>query len=523
MSIAYIRVQTNEGWLELKEERTSCWILQDIQVVLKGQSDELEVEVSAQTTAVNRLQIGWANCLPNQANLMGDAFERAYGDLAFAKLDSEKIFHWYFCASTAEASHCYGVKTRPNALCAWTVCAESIDLWLDIRNGSEPLVLAGRTLEACTIVISDDQKASYEAVSDFCQKMIHQNVSYNETIIGYNDWYQAYGNNSEQLILESTDFIQSIWPATEKVKPWVVVDDGWQAAHSSQYNGGPWSDSNDKFTNMAALAEKIHARGARTGIWFRPLLTKEAMPEAQILHHQANQEVILDISHPAVLEKVAKDVKRISEWGYELIKHDFTTYDIFGCWGREMDLNYQQQAIHFYDKTKTTAEIINHFYDVIKAAAGSTLIMGCNTISHLSAGIFEIMRTGDDTSGKDFNRTRKMGVNTLAFRMPQHQIFYLCDADCIGITEEISWRDNKKWLDCLSTSGTPLFISCDPSKLDTQQINDLKLAIENALKIGQSAIPLNWEADRLPQIWSTDLGNQKFEWFELPRAFFNYI
>ena len=65
---------------------------------------------------------------------------------------------------------------------------------------------------------------------------------------------------------------------------------------------------------------------------------------------------------------------------------------------------------------RTTAEVIGSLYDVIRGAAGDAAIIGCNTVSHLSAGLFEICRIGDDTSGTDWSRTRKMGVNTLAFR-----------------------------------------------------------------------------------------------------------
>ena len=49
-------------------------------------------------------------------------------------------------------------------------------------------------------------------------------------------------------------------------------------------------------------------------------------------------------------------------------------------------------------------------------------------------------RTGDDTSGRIWERTRRMGVNTLAFRLPQHNTFYHIDADCVGIFGMIHGR-----------------------------------------------------------------------------------
>ena len=33
-----------------------------------------------------------------------------------------------------------------------------------------------------------------------------------------------------------------------------------------------------------------------------------------------------------------------------------------------------------------------------------------------------------------------MGVNTLAFRLPQHNTFYHIDADCVGIFGMIPWE-----------------------------------------------------------------------------------
>ncbi len=81
---------------------------------------------------------------------------------------------------------------------------------------------------------------------------------------------------------------------------------------------------------------------------------------------------------------------------------------------------------NFNDRTKTTAEIALDLYRAIRQAAGDGIyVIGCNTLSHLSAGIFELCRIGDDTSGREWDRTRKMGVNTLAFRLPQHNKFML--------------------------------------------------------------------------------------------------
>ena len=146
-----------------------------------------------------------------------------------------------------------------------------------------------------------------------------------------------------------------------------------------------------------------------------------------------------------------------------LIKHDYTTYDLFGRWGNQMGSTLTRDGWTFAEgPVRTTAEVINELYRTIRDAATSALIIGCNTVSHLSAGPFEICRIGDDTSGREWARTRKMGVNSLAFRGAQHDAFYTADADCVGVTNAVPWELNRQWLDLLARSGTMLFVSLAP-------------------------------------------------------------
>jgi len=93
------------------------------------------------------------------------------------------------------------------------------------------------------------------------------------------------------------------------------------------------------------------------------------------------------------------------------------------------------------------------------------------TPSATSAGLFELQRIGDDTSGRDWNRVRNRGVNTLGFRAPQHGAFFAVDADCVALTEAeaIPWVHNGQWLDLLARSGTPLFISFKRGALTAEQ------------------------------------------------------
>ena len=110
-------------------------------------------------------------------------------------------------------------------------------------------------------------------------------------------------------------------------------------------------------------------------------------------------EEFLDPSHPEVLRYVADTTKRlVQEWRYEMIKHDYSTYDIFGKWGYQIREQITPDGWHFFDRTKTSAEIVLGFYRTILGSAGNALILGCNCISHLCAGLVHLNRVGDDLS-----------------------------------------------------------------------------------------------------------------------------
>lgn len=446
--------------------------------------------------------------------VLGDAWERAYGELCWEKTHSNKIMPWYFVAYDYEKVYGFGVKTQPNALCSWKCVDNEIMLIMDLRNGSSPISLQEDYFEVCSIVTGEYYGDIYDAIRAFCSKMCENPISPERPVFGGNDWYCCYGDNSFSKVVEHTKKIVECSQGLE-YKPYMVIDDGWEICHHQSekdyeyYNGGPWKYCNMNFNDMKYMAETIKNMGAIPGIWFRPLWTVEKFPEEYYLKHDG-VKYTLDPSVPEVLEQIKSDIVCLKNWGYRLIKHDFTTFDIFGKWGFELE---QAEKINFHDKTKTTAQIIKNFYNVIREAAGDeVVVMGCNTLSHLSAGIFDIQRTGDDTSGIDWERTKKYGINTLAFRMPQHKTFYCVDADCVGITPSISWDKNKMWLDVLAKSGTPLFVSIAEDMPWADIKNDIANAFKMTCENEQTSKPLDWFESKIPQKWESVYGIDKYVW-----------
>lgn len=508
-----IRLQIDRECVPLEEKDGLCRY-RDVEIRLERSGSEMSVYLTADKTPVSRLYLSWRWDAPEGVRVCGDAWERGYGDLEWRGIAPDRVMPWYVLISDREGTNAYGVRTGPAAMCSWRLDRHTIQLCLDVRCGTEPVLLAGRRVPVAVVVSREGRRdeSAFAAACAFCRCMCRRPMLPRGPVYGGNNWYYAYGNSSQRQIMKDAVLLAELSEGNA-VRPYLVVDDGWQQGKAGAYNGGPWHRGNEKFPDMARLARDIKALGLRPGIWFRPLVTAGRFPdECRLTRSDRPEACVLDPSHPLVLEEVENTVRSLRDWGYELIKHDFTSYDVFGRWGFEMGEELSAGGRRFYDRGRTTAEIIVGLYRAIRRGAGEdTVIIGCNTVSHLAAGIFEIQRTGDDTSGVDWERTRKMGVNTLAFRMPQDQAFYACDADCVGITDEIDWKLNREWLRMLAVSGTPLFVSVDPDTVTEEQKRYIRRAFKTAIVTDRQAEPLNWMQTTCPDVWRTQYGDMRFD------------
>jgi alpha-galactosidase len=170
--------------------------------------------------------------------------------------------------------------------------------------------------------------------------------------------------------------------------------------------------------------------------------------------------------------------------------------------------------IHVSDPTRTTAEVLVDLYRAIHEVAGDCVVLGCNVVGHLAAGLVQAQRTGDDTSGRVWERTRRMGVNTLAFRLAQHGRFFALDADCVASTPQTDWALNRQFLDLVARSGTALFVSVDPTTRTDAVDADLAAALQIALDGGEpgGVEPLDWFSSPTPSTWRCGDTVRTYDW-----------
>ena len=469
------------------------------ETVINGNS--LELYMTATHEKVKFIELEWNFKSDEDTYVLGDAWERSYGELEFRKLkDNERLLPWYFIATDKKSCFCFGVKTQPNAFISFTYNADGIRALVDCRNGGCGVHLNGRKIHLATFVFKEYETDDvFASLCDYCHTLCDNPILPKERIYGGNNWYYAYGESSYEEIMEDARLISEI--------PFEVIDDCWQINSCE----GPWLP-NEKFGDMKKLADEIKEIGARPGIWVRLLHNRDSSITEEMRILRKGKRKYLDPTHPDVKNFIKADIERIKSWGYELIKHDFTTFDLFGGWGRELNPSVtDNEEWGFYDKSKTNAEIVLDLYRLIKETAGDIYIIGCNTVSHLCAGLVEINRTGNDTSGREWEATKKNGVNTLAFRLAQNEAFYMIDADCVGILDDnIPWEKNRQWLHVLSVSNSPLFVSCT-DKLNAEQKNDL-IAAYNTYQKKHTVRPVDIYENKTPSLWLIDGKTAEYEW-----------
>ena len=479
------------------ERRGDTWVSTQAQVECSLQNDALTVSLAAPGTEVAVVHLRWQVRVAPTLLVLGDAWERSYGELGWRNLVPERVLPWYFATSDGSECHGYGVRTDARALCFWQVDAQGVSLWLNVCNGGNGVVLGQRRLVMASIVARQGRapEESMDAVTELCRKMCARTSRPLQPIYGANDWNYSYGSSTAESILRDTDFIVKLSPVGG-VRPFSVIDGGWENGTTA------WPD-------MGMLASGIRNRSARPGIWIRPLeAPRSALPALLIPDLRFGQkkeratELAYDPTVPEAQAKILEKVRQAAGWGYEMVKHDFSTYDLLGQWGFEMGPQPTIPGWSLHDRSRTNAEVIAALYALIRETAGDRIVIdGCNTVGHPGQGIFDMQRTGDDTSGRNWERTRRMGVNTAAFRLPQHGTFFCLDADLVGITDAIPWELNRQWLAMLARSGTSTIVAPGPPAHGQEQQAAIREAFQIAAAGGLGARPVDWMETSAPMHW----------------------
>ena len=245
---------------------------------------------------------------------------------------------WYFATYDGRVTHAYGVRTGAKALCFWQVDPQGISA-VGGRAQRRRRCRARRRGRSTSATIVCRQGRAGESAFAAAPRVLQADVREAAAADASRSTAATTGTGPTARTAprpcSPTRSTSSSSRPTGANRPFAVIDDGWQPerGQAEVRRRARGIAATRSFRTCRAWRRRSASAGARPGIWIRPLLAPADAPDAGDCRAIAT---ILDPTVPEVRQKVADDIARLRGWGYELIKHDYSTFDIFGRWGSTM-------------------------------------------------------------------------------------------------------------------------------------------------------------------------------------------
>ena len=220
-----------------------------------------------------------------------------------------------------------------------------------------------------------------------------------EKLSGYTSWYNRYEDISEQSILKDLEGAAGLLEKGDLFQ----IDDGWEPAV------GDWLEADpEKFPcGMKALADAIHEKGFKAGLWLAPFVackgSKLYQEHPKWFYFHERQPwycgsnwggfYALDLDYPEVREYLKETFHRVlDEWGYDLVKLDFL-----------------YAAAPFGDEKESRAGRMIRAMEFLRELCGDKLILGCGVPLMPAFGLVDYCRISCDV-GLDWNDSPWMRI-----------------------------------------------------------------------------------------------------------------
>ncbi len=295
---------------------------------------------------------------------------------------------------------------------------------------------------------------------------------------GWTSWYYHYTHISEKIILHNLDS----FAAQNIPLDYFQIDDGYQHAV------GDWLTVNKKFPKgMGYLAEQIHSKGYKAGLWLAPFAVEQQSylfkehkdwllrsPDGKYLRMGFNPLwsgwfYALDFYKPQVRHYL-KEVfgKILDTWGYDMVKLDF----LYGV------AQYPQYG-------KSAGEVMYDAMQLLRNLVGEKKMLGCGVPLASAFGIADYCRIGQDVHTAWEHRFLKMirgreRVSTfLAIQNAMHRRhldgrFFVNDPDVFMLRKKkqsLSAREQFTLLHANLLFGNLIFTSDDISEYDAATLH----------------------------------------------------
>ncbi len=211
---------------------------------------------------------------------------------------------------------------------------------------------------------------------------------------GYTTWYNYYANITEDIVVND---LQALSETDARIDIF-QIDDGYQTAV------GDWlSINSEKFPNgMKFIADKIHEKGMKAGLWLAPLSCQINSAVAKehpdwLIRDKYGRKVACGVNWGGFYgldtekEEVREHIRNffnvvLNEWGYDMVKLDFL---------------YSVCVVPRNGKSR--GQLMCEAMDFIRECVGDKLILGCGVPLAPAFGKVDYCRIGADI-GLEWNK-----------------------------------------------------------------------------------------------------------------------
>ncbi|HEX7607690.1 MAG TPA: glycoside hydrolase family 36 protein, partial [Candidatus Cryosericum sp.] len=212
-------------------------------------------------------------------------------------------------------------------------------------------------------------------------------------LTGWTSWYNYYAAITQEILRHNLDALSEHEVPLDAFQ----IDDGWQHAV------GDWLTTNAKFPDgMGAMAEAIHERGYKAGLWLAPFIAEEVSDllrdhrdwfltedDGHLVKAGYNPSwsgffYSLDMANPSV-HSYLRDVFDLilHTWHFDLVKLDFL-----------------YAACRKAPEGKTRGQVMSESMQFLRDIIGDKLILGCGVPLGPAFGQVDFCRIGGDVALK---------------------------------------------------------------------------------------------------------------------------
>ena len=294
--------------------------------------------------------------------------------------------------------------------------------------------------------------------------------------MGWNHWYTHYDRITDKLMREAADVMISSGMADVGYQ-YVNIDDCWMNApkHADLLRVGPARDAggnllaNKHFPDMKGLADYIHAKGLKAGLYTSPGRLTCAGFAGSYGHEE-------------------QDAALFASWGYDFVKHDWCSYAGIAANG-----DPAAPAVPNWSKGGDKLPAMKYPYQLM----GDALRKQPRDIvlNHCQYGMGSVWEWGQDVGGHcwrtagdlgfELDRITDVAINNAKYRAwnrpggwndPDYlQIGHIGNANNMGEPKPCPLTPNQQYtyMSLWSLSAAPLIFSGDMGKLDAFTLNVL--------------------------------------------------